>query len=132
MKRETQAKRAQESKDMQKFEAAPTDDDGLLEELGGLEDSDEEEEEQPVEVQKEEEDSAFFNDKVKKELQAFRQMKKVNMMNHQTADSNLEQIFSNFKVFKQQRHKISLQDVKEFAVDETGSEVEQARKNLVT
>lgn len=69
MKKETQAKRAQESKEMQKFkfDAGPADDDGLLEELGGLEDS-EEEEEQPVETQKEEEDSSFFNEKVKNEL----------------------------------------------------------------
>lgn len=53
-------------------------------------------------------------------------------MNHQTADSNLEGIFSNFKVFKQQRHKISLQDVKAYEIDESGTEIEQARKNLVT
>ena len=45
MKRETQHKRDQEMKKF-KFEAAPGQDDAILEELGGLEDS--EEEEKPV------------------------------------------------------------------------------------
>jgi hypothetical protein len=46
MKKETMAKREKENKEMQKFKFDAGDDDGedgLLEELGGLEDSEEEE-----------------------------------------------------------------------------------------
>lgn len=65
---------AEREKTMQKFkfDAAPGNDDDLLEELGGLEDDDEEEVELPQETK--EEDTVYFNDSVKRELEAYRQM----------------------------------------------------------
>lgn len=49
-------------------------------------------------------------------------------MQQQTVDGNLEALFSNFQVFKQQRHKISLQEIEQFdAVPESTDEVEMAK-----
>jgi hypothetical protein len=88
-----------------KFDAGDNNDDGLLEELGGLEDSDEELEEKEVKVEKVEEkleeipeveDVNYYNDKIKKELEVYRQMKKISMMQQQTADGNLQKVFENF------------------------------------
>ena len=102
MKKETQAKRDQETKEMKKFkfDAGENDDDGLLEELGGLEDSEEELEKQE-EVAEENEPVKYYNDEFKRELEQYRQMKKENVYQQPTVDGNLNQIFNNFQVFTQ-------------------------------
>lgn len=129
MKRETMAER---EKTMQKFkfDAAPGQDDDVLEELGGLEDDDEEED---LEQQETREDTVFFNDQVKRELEAYRQMKQQNVMQQQTVERNLDAIFSNFQVFKQQRHKVQLEEIESFeTAAESADEMELAKQGLVS
>jgi len=100
MKKDTMVKREKEMGSMQKFKFDAKDDDGdddgLLEELGGLEDSEEEEKKQEENLAVTDEDPHFFNDRVKQQLEAYRQMKKRSMMQNKTADGNLDQIFENF------------------------------------
>ena len=64
--------------------------------------------------QEEKEPEHFYNTDFKKELEAYRQIKKQTMLQEPTVESNLDQIFSNFQVFTQQRHKVSLNQLNDF------------------
>ena len=115
-----------------KFEAAPGQDDAILEELGGLEDS--EEEEKPVSTAEVKENSSpkYYNAQIKKELEAYRQVKLENKFAKPTVESNLNQIFCNFQVFTQQRHKVSLQEVDDFVPEYSNDEIEMVKHGLVS
>ena len=100
MKKETIAKREVEMKKF-KFDTRDTgdnDDDGLLEELGGLEDSEEELEKDGGrgDIIDNDEPVKYYNDEFKRELEAYRKMKKENLYQEPTVDGNLDQVFSNF------------------------------------
>lgn len=58
----------------------------------------------------------LFNEEFKAELGAYRERRKqeMAMTQEKTAESNLEALFSNFKVVTQQRHKVDLEVVKNF------------------
>lgn len=67
-------------------------------------------------IEEEAETSVYFNDDVQQQLKLYKEQKKQFMLqnNQPTAQSNLEEIFKNFTVVTQQRHKIKLNEVNNF------------------
>jgi len=118
---------------MQKFNVVKddNDDDGLLEELGGLEDDDEEE---PVKEEEavEESSACLYNEQFRRKLAEYRRQAKQSAFAAQTVESNLDAIFSQFQVFTQQRHKISLEEINEFEAEESSDEVSKAKNCLAS
>ena len=75
-------------------------------------------------------DTKAYNDDFKQQLAAYRRAKEQDSSQQQTVESNLTSLFSNFKVFTQQRHKIQLEEINEFQPEESISEVEKSKNSL--
>ena len=78
-----------------------------------------------------------YNEDVKNQLKRYREQKELQMQQTQqpTAQSNLEEIFKNFQVVTQQRHKIKLDEVNTFeqaAIVKDDSKTVETQRSLIS
>lgn len=75
----------------------------------------------------------LFNEEFKAELAAYKEKKKQEMVQTQerTAESNLAELFSNFRVVTQQRHKVDLEAITNFSQAKTGDKAADIRGSLI-